>query len=197
MSALIGNDGSVLDVALHHDVSTRPVINTGVICWVDLHTPGGAHSMGISKVRAGCPAELSSCSSVRPADLAAADAAGARAPADDEAAPADPLRVRGVLGRGADVEILTNLCSVPRLDEEASLDDPSSVGAQPAPRARPGVGPRRGTGPFGVGVLAPVDAAAAAATAGPLDRRRRAGCPASRCCYLQDWGHPGFSCSSV
>eukprot|EP00959_Pyramimonas_sp_CCMP1952_P299948 6273761-Pyramimonas_sp.AAC.1 len=46
------------------------------------------HSPGISKARAGCPAEL----------RAVADAAGARAPADVEAAPADPLGVRGVLG---------------------------------------------------------------------------------------------------
>eukprot|EP00959_Pyramimonas_sp_CCMP1952_P084498 1767452-Pyramimonas_sp.AAC.1 len=46
-SALIGNGGSIPDVALHHDASVRPVINTGVICWVELRTPGGAHTFPI------------------------------------------------------------------------------------------------------------------------------------------------------
>eukprot|EP00959_Pyramimonas_sp_CCMP1952_P074443 1555413-Pyramimonas_sp.AAC.1 len=61
---------------------------------------------------------------------------------------------------------------------------PSSVGAEPVLRVRPGVGPRRATGSSGVGMLAPLHTAAAAAIAGPLDRRRSADCPAGRCCLL-------------
>eukprot|EP00959_Pyramimonas_sp_CCMP1952_P136875 2863890-Pyramimonas_sp.AAC.1 len=43
MGVLIGID----DVAFHHDVSIRPAIITGVICWVDIRTPGGAHTVPI------------------------------------------------------------------------------------------------------------------------------------------------------
>eukprot|EP00959_Pyramimonas_sp_CCMP1952_P315294 6599058-Pyramimonas_sp.AAC.1 len=82
------------------------------------------------------------------------------------AAPAVPIGVRGVPGGdstvlsvgaipGAFDEVASSF-SVPRLVEEASLVDPSSEGTQPALRARPGAGPRP----------------AAAAAAGPLDRRR-------------------------
>eukprot|EP00959_Pyramimonas_sp_CCMP1952_P271007 5665949-Pyramimonas_sp.AAC.1 len=78
--------------------------------------------------------------------------------------------------------VSSELCSAPRLDEEASLDDPSKVGAQPVTRVQPGVGPRRATESFGVGVMAPLHAAGAAATAGFLDRRRSAGGPAGRRC---------------
>eukprot|EP00959_Pyramimonas_sp_CCMP1952_P004219 88763-Pyramimonas_sp.AAC.1 len=47
MSVLTGNDGGILDVAFHRDASIRPVIITGVICWVDIHAPGGAHAAPI------------------------------------------------------------------------------------------------------------------------------------------------------
>eukprot|EP00959_Pyramimonas_sp_CCMP1952_P065843 1374685-Pyramimonas_sp.AAC.1 len=55
----------------------------------------------------------------------------------------------------ASAVVSSNLFSAPRLDKETSLDDPSKVGVQPGPRVRPGAGPRRGTGSFGVGALAP------------------------------------------
>eukprot|EP00959_Pyramimonas_sp_CCMP1952_P071924 1502259-Pyramimonas_sp.AAC.1 len=98
------------------------------------------------------------------------------------------LRCSAVLSLGAapgafDV-VSKNFLSVLRRVGAASLDDPSSVGIQPVLCVRPGVGPRRGTGPFGVGALVPWNAAAAAATAGPLDRRLSAGCPAGRRCLL-------------
>eukprot|EP00959_Pyramimonas_sp_CCMP1952_P089691 1876302-Pyramimonas_sp.AAC.1 len=72
MSVLIGNGGRVLDVAFHRDVSIRPVIITGVICWVDIRTPGGAYKVPVLSAFNG-------------------QFQSARAPADDEAAPADPL----------------------------------------------------------------------------------------------------------
>eukprot|EP00959_Pyramimonas_sp_CCMP1952_P221067 4621685-Pyramimonas_sp.AAC.1 len=42
VSVIIGNGGSILAVALHHDVSIRPVIDMEAVCWVDLRAPGGA-----------------------------------------------------------------------------------------------------------------------------------------------------------
>eukprot|EP00959_Pyramimonas_sp_CCMP1952_P196988 4118944-Pyramimonas_sp.AAC.1 len=50
---------------------------------------------------------------------------------------------------------VANSFSVPRLVEEASPVRPSSAGCHPVLCARPGAGPRHGTGSFGVGVLVP------------------------------------------
>eukprot|EP00959_Pyramimonas_sp_CCMP1952_P232988 4869289-Pyramimonas_sp.AAC.1 len=42
MSAPVGKDGGILNIAFHHDVSIRPVFNLRVVCWVDLHAIGSA-----------------------------------------------------------------------------------------------------------------------------------------------------------
>eukprot|EP00959_Pyramimonas_sp_CCMP1952_P015450 327387-Pyramimonas_sp.AAC.1 len=60
----------------------------GAMVWVDIIAPGGAYT---SPILSAFYRHLET----RPPGWAAAGAADARAPADDEAAPADPLGVRG------------------------------------------------------------------------------------------------------